>query len=352
MIRLAPSAAAAIDDAIAVSFDRLESRAASLGTSATALVRAARRASDGGKRFRPALVVASFEAFGGDTARTPAIWQVAAAMEILHTAFVIHDDVIDRDTERRGVLNVVGEFRERGRESGADQAGAAQLGEAAAILAGDLLLHEASRIIATAALTPLQRVELFGLLDDAILVSAVGELTDVEHAIQADDPDTDQLLGTAHDKTAVYSFRAPMAAGALLAGASPDARQALEAAGAQIGLAFQLVDDLIGTFGTVSQAGKESGADLRETKRTPLIALARESDSWPVVSTALALAPTGPIAVRRAQKVLNASGARARLVSLVDHTLRSARHEGQSALPQPAVDLLAELSDAVERRIP
>lgn len=348
-----PTTRVAIDQTIEASLARIRDRAQRLGDGATALADAIARAAAGGKRFRPALVVASFEAFGGDVRTTPGLYPVAAAFEILHTAFVVHDDVIDHDTERRGIPNVAGEFRARGRVRGADATGAALLGDAAAILAGDLLLHEASRLLALAETAPSVRADLMGLLDDAVFVSVAGELADVEHSVAGDCADADAILAAAHDKTAVYSFSAPLRAGATLAGADPEAIMALERFGGRLGLAFQLVDDLIGAFGTSDQAGRAPGGDLREAKRTPLVAFARDTPSWPLVDSALTLAYTGPVAVREAQRVLDESGARSRLVEMIDDTLETARREASaSVLPRRVRDLLDELTTVVGRRVP
>lgn len=353
MIRIPDAARREIDDALELALGRLRARSAALGESAAALGVATAAAATGGKKLRPALVVAAFESFGGDIAHTPGLWRVAAAFELLHAGFVVHDDLIDGDVERRGVPNVMGAFRERARARGGDDADATTLGAAAAVLAGDLLLFEATRLIATAPVPAPQRAALFVLLDDALLVSAAGELADVEQSIGDELPPTSSLLRTARDKTAFYSFQAPLAAGALLANASEDQRAALEAAGSEIGIAFQLADDLIGTFGSRAQAGREPGADLRASKRTPLISLAAETEWWPQVASALALAPTGPIAIRDAQRELAASGARERAVELIESTLRSARGRAADAsLPRDAVVLLATLAAAVEERIP
>lgn len=351
MIGLAPDDRARVDAAIAASLDRLARRSTALGEGPRALADAAAAAGADGKRLRPALVVAAFRAFAGPTG--DALWQVAAAFELLHTAFVVHDDLIDRDLERRGTPNVAGRFRARARSYGAGEAESAIVGDAAAVLAGDLLLFESSRLIAVAETSAPVRARLFDILDDAILVSAAGELADVENAAIGDVPATEVLLGAAHDKTATYSFEAPLVAGAVLAGATPDAQVELAAAAAELGLAFQLVDDLIGTFGTRGQAGREPGADLREAKRTPLIGLARQSGSWPRVSSALAVAHTGPIAVRRAQRELEASGARDDLVAMVRAALERARARSASPeIPSAAVALLADIATAIEERIP
>ncbi|MFJ6652068.1 polyprenyl synthetase family protein [Microbacterium sp. NPDC091313] len=344
---------AAIDAAIDAALARLRARLTRLDPAADALGGAISRAAGGGKRFRPALVVASFQTLGG-RADDPSVYSVAAAFELLHTAFVVHDDVIDHDLERRGIPNVAGEFRTRGRSLGADAPGAALLGDAAAILAGDLLLHEAVRLVASADVAPETRADLLTLLEDAVVVSAAGELADVENAVVADEGlAADAVLVAAANKTAEYSFCAPLAAGAVLAQAPAPVRATLRRVGQLLGLAFQLADDLIGAFGPAEVAGRGEGGDLREAKRTPLIALARESERWPEVSTALAQAHTGPVAVRAAQQALAASGARERLEQLIADTLAEARGlVMDSLLPDPARAMLLDLGDGVRKRIP
>ncbi|WP_203579821.1 polyprenyl synthetase family protein [Microbacterium hibisci] len=344
-----PDLAIAIDGALA----RIRERSSELGPGFGALGDAITRAAHGGKRFRPALVTASFDAFRRDDTNASAVLSVAAAFELLHTAFVVHDDVIDHDTMRRGVPNIGGEFRMRARDGGADADGAALVGDAAAILAGDILLHEAFRLVALAHTDDVTRDRLLTLFDDAVLVSAAGELADVENSVASRFPTRGATLDTAFNKTAVYSFRAPLQAGALLGGADTDALRVLGDAGGRLGLAFQLVDDLIGAFGTTEQTGRDSGPDLRENKRTPLVALARESERAPRVDEALALARTGPVAVREAQQLLESSGAKDRLVALIAETLadvRAASHD--PALPDRAAALLRTLADRIEGRIP
>lgn len=344
---------AAIDESIEGSLRRIRDRAIDLGSGFEALTDAVARATAGGKRLRPTLVAASFATFGGDPDDCPSLYSVAGAFELLHTAFVVHDDVIDHDTVRRGIPNIGGEFRVRARERGADAAGAAVLGDAAAILAGDLLLHEASRLIALADVSPRIRAGLFELLDDAIYVSAAGELADVENAVMPEYAEAEAIFDATFNKTAVYSFSAPLCAGALLAGAPPEAIAALETEGGRLGLAFQLVDDLIGAFGSAAQAGRDEGGDLRETKSTPLIALARQSPTWSRVNDALAAAHTGPIAVREAQLALEESGARLHLRTLIDDTLWSVRTAAEDpALPLRARRLICELADRIAERIP
>lgn len=344
-----PDLRIAIDGALA----RIRERASELGPAFGALGDAITRAAHGGKLLRPALVTASFDAFRTDDANASAALSVAAAFELLHTAFVVHDDVIDHDIMRRGVPNIGGEFRLRAQDRGAGPADAALLGDAAAILAGDILLHEAFRLIAMAHTDDATRDRLLTLLDDAILVSAAGELADVENSVAARHPSRGATIDTAFNKTAVYSFRAPLQAGAVLGGAGAEALRVLGEAGGRLGLAFQLVDDLIGAFGTTEQTGRDTGPDLRENKRTPLVALARESATGARIDEALSLARTGPVAVREAQQVLESSGARKRMAALIADTLRDVRSASYDpVLPDRAGSLLRALADGIEGRIP
>ncbi|MEV7693395.1 polyprenyl synthetase family protein [Microbacterium sp. NPDC089189] len=348
---LSPAVRAGIDDAVDGALARIRDRARGLGEGFDVLAAAVTRAASGGKRFRPANVVAAYQAFDGRDEGLPAVYQVAAAFELLHAAFVVHDDVIDHDLERRGAPNIAGEFEVRGAALGADATGRSDLGTAAAILGGDLLLYEATRLIALADVPSTVRASLMGLFDDAVTVSAAGELADVENALGAGDLGADDVLTTAHDKTAVYSFDAPLRAGAMLAGADDAVLTALSVSGGRLGLAFQLVDDLIGAFGTTVQTGRDVGVDLRAAKRTPLISLARQSPTWDAVSEALAVAHTGPVAVLQAQRVLDASGARERLATLIAGTLDAAR-TAASDLPEPAHRLIDQLAVRIGERIP
>jgi geranylgeranyl diphosphate synthase type II len=301
----------------------------------------------GGKRFRPGLVLHSFRSFAPGRAAPHAVWAIAAAYELLHGAFVVHDDIIDEDTRRRGTLNVRGMLAERARHTGADHTASTRVGDAGALLVGDLLLYAASRTVMMADVGTETRARLVAQLDDAVAVSAAGEWTDASRLTV----DCETALTMSADKTAVYSFSAPLRAGAVLAGADAAAEDELARVAQHLGIAFQLVDDLIGAFGTPTQAGRDVGADLREGKHTPLVALARETSSWPDVAGALALAHTGPVAVLRAQQELERSGARDEMTALVFDYLAYARADTAS-LPGGLTALVDEVATEIESRVP
>ena len=180
-------------------------------------------ATQGGKRFRPRLLLGAHAAFGG--LHPAAAERLADALELLHTAFVIHDDVIDGDRVRRGRPNVIGTFTQRALAEGAAPDRAGRYGEAAGILAGDLVLTAAVREIALCGAPPATTARLLDLLEDVLHRSAAGELADVRVSVTPGAGLTESLA-VAEWKTAAYSFQLPLQAGALLAGAPTTAQPA------------------------------------------------------------------------------------------------------------------------------
>jgi geranylgeranyl diphosphate synthase type II len=257
-------------------------RAATIDQHHAVLWEALARATEGGKRFRPALVVATHDALGG--ALPAAAAEVGAAVELLHTAFVIHDDVIDGDHLRRGRPNVSGTFRADARSGGADARAVSDYGLTAAILAGDLALSTSVRAVATCGAEPALVHRLLDLFDAALHTTASGELADVRLSMDLAPTTLAESLAMEEQKTSAYSFSLPLQAGALLACAGTVTVARLEEAGRALGIAFQLVDDLIGVFGDPERSGKSSRSDLRTRKQTPLIVHARSTDAWERIS--------------------------------------------------------------------
>jgi geranylgeranyl diphosphate synthase type II len=259
----------AIDEFFA---DRIE-RAARSGEGYRGLWQAARDAGSGGKKIRPALVVATHRALRGDDPR--AAIQVATAFELLHTAFLLHDDVIDGDLIRRGRPNLAGARVIEAVDRGVPADRAAAWGQASAILAGDLLIHAAQTLVARISGPEDRRLALLELLDHCVFVTAAGELADVAYGSGAEDAALPDSLAMTQSKTASYTFEGPLAAGAILAGAAPEIVAGLAEFGRVIGTAFQLRDDLLGAFGAEGETGKSSVNDFRNRKLTPLVSFAR-----------------------------------------------------------------------------
>lgn len=320
---------------------------ATLGADHRALWQALTAAAEGGKRFRPALVVAVHRALGGQ--EEPAVLEVAAAVELLHTAFVIHDDVIDGDDTRRGRLNVSGTFAADARTRGADERHARTLGTTAGILAGDLALGTALRAVALCGAPPAQVRRLLDLFDRALHVSAAGELADVRLSLALEDPALGEILTMAEHKTAVYSFELPMQAGAVLAGADEDTIARVGEVGRLLGIAFQLHDDLLGVFGAEEDTGKSTTTDLREGKRTPLIAHASTTDAWPEIAARLGSPDLDEDGATQLRVLLEGCGSRAFIEELLtSYTTAAVRLAGDVALPADLMTWVSRLSTDLE----
>ncbi|MGP9844835.1 polyprenyl synthetase family protein [Brachybacterium sp. 107] len=328
------------------------------------------RAADGGKRFRPALLTATHGALGGG--REVAAVQVAAALELLHTAFVVQDDVIDGDPTRRGVPSLPGSFAQDVQQRGASLAAAQRYGEAAGILAGDLGLLAAFRAIARCEAPAPVVDRLLDLVETTVHESAVGELADVRlqldlrselHPDQAEQSsETAQssqtaqsaalrdALAVAEFKTAVYSFQFPLHAGALLADAEDATLAALDEIGSLLGIGFQLFDDLLGLFGDERRTGKSTLGDLREGKRTVLIAHATTTAQWPQLQPLLGRPDLDGEDARRARRLLTDSGSRAWTEELARWHLASAVSSAiRHRLPAALVHALSTATEEILR---
>ena len=284
-------------------------------------------ATEGGKRFRPALVTGTHDALGGTSPDAAA--EVGAAVELLHTAFVIHDDVIDDDHLRRGRPNVSGTFRARGRALDARDDGAGY-GLTAAILAGDLALATAVRAVALCGAGPDVVRRLLDLFDTALHTTAAGELADVRLTLDPGSVTLAESLTMEEQKTSAYSFTLPLRAGAVLAGADPATTAALGEVGRATGVAFQLVDDLIGIFGDPDRSGKSTTCDLRTRKQTPLIVHARSTPEWDGIRGYVGR-ELGDDELDHVRALLTSSGSRRFVEELAEEHLAAAR-SGVAAL--------------------
>ncbi len=329
------------DAALARVLDGGRRRAAAIDAHHALLWEALCAATEGGKRFRPALVVATHDALGGGASDAAA--EVGAAVELLHTAFVIHDDVIDDDHVRRGRPNVSGTFRALAGIDGADPEVAAGYGLTAAILAGDLALAAAVRTVALSG-APAPVVErLLDLFDTALHRTSSGELADVRHSLDLAPATLAQSLEMEAQKTSAYSFALPLQAGAVLAGADEETTSRLGEAGRAMGIAFQLADDLIGVFGDPARSGKSATCDLRTRKQTPLLVHARTTSAWPRISGYVGR-ELSDAELDEARALLVASGSRRFVEDLAE------QHLGQARTVLDGLGVPADLIDGVAVR--
>jgi geranylgeranyl diphosphate synthase, type I len=264
-----------IDGALAAFLDRQDARLAAVGSEAGELVGAVRALLRGGKRLRPA-----FGYWGWRGVGMPDDDQVVAAvaaLELFQACAIIHDDVMDHSETRRGQPAVHRQFSRRHGAAGWRGDGDS-FGTSAAILLGDLCLAwtdemffgsglEPARLARARPLFDRMRTELMGgqyldLLEQAM---GGGSVLRARRVIQF--------------KSARYTVLRPLQLGAALAGAQRRLLAGYQAYGLPLGEAFQLRDDVLGVFGDPTAIGKPAGDDLREGKRTVLVALAARSSS-------------------------------------------------------------------------
>ncbi|WP_245614042.1 polyprenyl synthetase family protein [Actinokineospora inagensis] len=312
----------------------------------------------GGKRIRPTFAWWAWRGAGGagDGQEAEAVLRAVSALELIQACALVHDDLMDASAVRRGKPTVHVEFAARHRERG--WLGASdRFGAAAAILLGDLALAWADDMYVgsglsverrTAALVPWQamRAEMLA-----------GQYLDVLTQAKGDES-AEAALSVARMKTAAYTVERPLHMGAALAGADEDVTAALRAFGADIGVAFQLRDDLLGMYGDTDVTGKPAGDDLREGKRTLLMsvglrradAAGRPADAS-LLRGALGDEDLDSATVERVRELLVDLGAVAESEHRIDELTDTAMRALTSVdLADPAGGVLAGLAVAATRR--
>jgi len=220
----------------------------------------------GGKRLRPVFCHWGFVAGGGD-AEDPRVVDAGAAFEMLQAFALIHDDVMDGSSVRRGAPAVHRRFAERhGEQRWAGES--RRFGEGVAILAGDLALVYADLLL------PPGRPEVALLWHELRIELNIGQYLDLAGTATGG-VGRDGARRIARLKSGRYTIERPLQLGALLAG-DPALAHAISAYGDPLGAAFQQRDDVLGVFGLENRTGKPVGDDLREGKPTLLLAVAHE----------------------------------------------------------------------------
>ena len=301
-----------------------------------------RQASTGGKLLRPRLLLSAQRAFGG--APDEHALQAAVAIELLHVAFLLHDDVLDRDLVRRGGPNLISRQRDAALVRGVNPREARRYGESCAVLVGDLLLAAAHRLIGELDEPVGRRRALLGVLDDAVSAAAVGEHADLRISLSGE-ADEDTILRTMALKTARYSFSAPLRFGALMGGASSEVVGTLGFIGDMVGIAFQMRDDVLGVFGDPGRTGKSVLSDLREGKITLLVAYARMDPSWQRVAHLFGDPDLDERGAALLRSAIERSGARARAEAVAAQLIDEASMSMYRAVLPP------ELIEDLERVI-
>ncbi|OLF08654.1 geranylgeranyl pyrophosphate synthase [Actinophytocola xinjiangensis] len=312
----------------------------------------------GGKRLRPTFAWWGWRAAGGDAdgplART--VLRTVSALELIQACALVHDDIMDASELRRGHPTVHVRFTEAHR-AGGWLGEPERFGAAAAILLGDLALAWADDLFESAALEPAMRAAAREPWQAMRAEMFAGQYLDVLAQAEGDESQ-ERALGVARLKTAAYTVERPLHLGVALAGADQGVVDAVRAFGTDLGVAFQLRDDVLGVYGDTEVTGKPAGDDLREGKRTLLVAIGlayaerdgRHADAQ-LLRGALGDPDLTPRTIEQVRELMVEVGAVAELERRIERLTSSALAALDTAgLAEPGVTRLAELAVTATRR--
>jgi geranylgeranyl diphosphate synthase type I len=267
---------ARVDDVLAGFLRRQEEALRAVSEDCVPLVRAVADLVRGGKRLRPGFCYWGWR--GADGPDCDPIVTAAAALELFQAAALIHDDVIDASDTRRGMPAVHRRFAQDHAARGWGGA-AERFGLAGAVLAGDLCLVWTDELLAGCGLPGERLAAARPVVNTMRTELLAGQFLDVLAQVAPEPPRQEAVRRARHVvryKSAKYSVEQPLLIGGTLAGAPPGLLGAYSDYGLPLGEAFQLRDDVLGVFGDPARTGKPAGDDLREGKRTVLVALTLE----------------------------------------------------------------------------
>ena len=362
----------AVDERISQAIAERRDEWADAGPAARELLDAAADLLGGGKRMRAVLAAIGLAATAEGARREEilsgrASAGLGAALELYQASALIHDDVIDAALTRRGLPAAHRRFAAA--HQGAGWLGDAEAhGRSAAILLGDLLLSAAGSELgaALAQCPPATRPAARAAFDAMTEEVALGQYLDVRaESLPLPDEDTDHIaageameaaaLAVVRRKSARYSVMRPLLIGAILGGLPPqgEAASRLAELGEATGIAFQLRDDELGVFGDPARTGKPAGDDLREGKRTVLLALAWQrcdADGRALLGSVLANAQADADEIAAAAALIEDSGARAAHEERIDEHAERARRALEAlatASPGVSTPTVADLASVI-----
>jgi len=332
---------------------RQHQKLAPLGADLDPLFEAAHRALEGGKRLRPAFVYWGWRAAGGPAAKMPSVLCAAAAVELVHASALTHDDVIDSSATRRGHASAHRAFAAM-RSDHTDERRATAFGTSAAILLGDILLAWSDELMRDSGFRP-KAIDRGQVYFDRLRSEVVaGQYLDVLAQTKRRTSGADAMRVLLY-KSAKYTVERPLQLGAALGKASPQLLAALSSYGVPLGEAFQLRDDVLGVFGDTRVTGKPSGDDIREGKRTLLMARAFDKSNpgqRGVLDASFGNSQLDETAIAAVQEILRDTGALAAVETVITELTSAALFALRHAHieDREAATALHTLSEQLTRR--
>jgi len=304
----------------------------------------------GGKRLRPAFCYWGHRGAGGGDCEEVVV--AASSLELFQACAIVHDDVMDGSDSRRGQPAVHRRFAALHRS--AEWLGDSEaFGTGAAILLGDLCLAWSDQMLSTCGLPPERLRDGHRVYDEMRAELMGGQYLDLLEQARGGGS-VERALRVARYKSAKYTIERPLHLGAVLAGAGQAVLDGYSGYGLPLGEAFQLRDDVLGVFGDPAETGKPAGDDLREGKRTALVAMALEtatSSQVAVIRKHLGDPHLSDEGVALLRGVITETGALQRVEALVETLLDDALTALEAApVEDDAREVLRDLAVAATAR--
>ncbi len=218
-----------------------------------------------GKMVRGGLVYFTYNFFGSKPDEL--CLKIASAMEIIHAALLIHDDIMDEDSLRRGEKTVYAFYQDWAKKQGIKNA--EKLGINLGICIGDIVIFLCFDLLSSIKNDSTQKNQgLINFLSNELVRVGFGQIQDVVSGSNTQKVTCEDILNLYCYKTARYTFSLPLVLGSIALSKKPEAIKKLEKFGEHLGLIFQIKDDEIGMMGDVKEIGKPVGSDVREGKKT------------------------------------------------------------------------------------
>ncbi len=293
---------------------------------------------DSGKRFRPLLAAIGYAGSGAEL--SPELIRALSSVELIHVCALIHDDVMDASDTRRGAPAIHKQFENLHNQQELSGS-ASQYGIASAILLGDLALVWASKMLHESGVPAEQIVASLPIFDEMQVELMAGQYLDIHEQALASS-NVERSLKVARYKSGKYSIERPLHFGASLSPKNTSALYPIYSAyGLPLGEAFQLRDDLLGVFGDSAETGKPTGDDLREGKRTVLMAMTHERSSLSqraIIKELFGRPDLDSDQIKELQAIILETGAAAHLEELISHLTQQAI----TAIDNPVIDITAQ----------
>jgi len=222
--------------------------------------------------LRGVFVLLAYEMFGGKINKN--ILNVATVMELSQAALLIHDDIMDNDTLRRGKKTVYAQYADDAKAHNIDNS--VEYGKSMAMIVGDAAIFLTYELIGELDVPSEVRSQVMKTYSHEMLKVALGQFMDYHFGKSDNERSFDEIETMYALKTGAYTFTLPFALGSYMAHASEDDCRTLDKITRHLGVMFQIKDDELGLFGKTEVTGKKVGADLEENKKTLLLALLDE----------------------------------------------------------------------------